>query len=47
MKWGEDQLNAAKGRELRRGGMWSLYKGSEVKWDVDLGEMCETEFCIV
>jgi hypothetical protein len=31
MKWGEDQLNAVKGRELRWGRMLSVYKGSEVE----------------
>jgi len=32
LKWGEDQLNAVKGRKIRRGGMWSVYtyKGSGV-----------------
>ena len=47
MKWGEDQLKAVKGRELRRGGMWNVYKGSEVDWGVCFGEMCVIECCIV
>jgi len=32
LMWGEDWLSAVKGRELRRGGMWSVCKGSEVEW---------------
>jgi hypothetical protein len=43
LKWGEDQLNAVKARELRRDGMWSVCKGSGVEWDVGLGEMCVIE----
>jgi hypothetical protein len=39
LKWGEDQLNAVKGRELKRGEMWSVYKCSEVEWDVGIGEI--------
>jgi len=31
MKWSEGQLYAVKGRELRQGVMWRVYKGSEVK----------------
>jgi hypothetical protein len=31
MKWGEDQVKAVKGRELRRGGTLSVYKGSKVE----------------
>jgi hypothetical protein len=46
-KWGEDQLKAVKGRELRRGGMWSVYKGSEVEGSLDLSEMFEIEYCII
>jgi hypothetical protein len=46
LKWGEEQLNVVKGRELRWVGMWSTYKGSEVEWGVYLGKMCVTEYCI-
>jgi len=31
MKWGEGQLYAVKGRELRQGVMTRVYKGSEVE----------------
>ena len=47
MKWGEDQLNAVKGRELRQSGIWSVYKGSEVEWGLGLGEICVIEYCVV
>jgi hypothetical protein len=40
LKWGVDQLNVVKWRELRRGGMWSVYKGSEVEWGAGLSELC-------
>ena len=39
LKWGEDQLNAVKGREFRRGGMWSVSKWSEMEGGVGFGEM--------
>jgi hypothetical protein len=47
LKWGEDQLHTVKGRELRRDGMWSTHKGSEVEWGVGVGEMFVTEYCKV
>jgi hypothetical protein len=47
VKWGEDQLNAVKGRELRWGGICSVYKGSEVECGIGLGEIRVTEHCIV
>ena len=47
LKWGEDQLNAVKGREWRRSWMWSVYNGSEVDCGVGLGETCENDYCIV
>jgi hypothetical protein len=31
LKWGEYQLYVVKGRELKWGRMWSVYKSSEVK----------------
>jgi hypothetical protein len=40
VKWGEDQLNSVKGRELRQGGRWSVYKGSELEWGAGLSEKC-------
>ena len=40
LKWGEYQLNVVKGTELRRGGMWSVYKDTEVKCGVGLGDVC-------
>jgi hypothetical protein len=43
LKWGKDQLNGVKRGEFRRGGMWSLYKISEVVWGVEFGEMYEIE----
>ena len=47
LKWGEDQLNAVKGRELKWGGVWSVYTGSEAEWCVGIGEMCVIECCMV
>ena len=47
LKWGEDQLKAVKGRELRQGGMWSVYKGSELEGSSSLSEMFEIEYCAV
>ena len=47
LMWGEHQLYAVKGRELRWGGMWSVYKGSEMKWRGGFGAMCVTECCVV
>jgi len=47
LKKGQDQLKAMKGRELRRGGMWSVCNDCEVEWGVGLGEMCVIEYCIV
>jgi hypothetical protein len=38
-KWSEDQLNAVKGWKIRRCGMWSVYKGSEVEWGVSFGKI--------
>ena len=43
----EQGLESDKWSELRRGGMWSIYKGSEVEWGVGLGVMCEIECYIV
>jgi hypothetical protein len=42
-----NHLMVVEGRELSRGGMWSVYKFSEVEWGVGLGEMCEIEYCIL
>ena len=42
--WSEDQLNAVKWKEIRRGLMWSVCKCSEVEWYVGLGEMCVIEY---
>jgi hypothetical protein len=47
LKWGEDQLNAMNGRELRRGEIWTVFKGSEEEWSLGLGETCEIECCRV
>jgi hypothetical protein len=37
----------SEGKGIKVGGMWSVYKGSEVEWGVGLGTMCVIEYCIV
>jgi len=46
MKWGEGQLYAVKGRELRQGVMLRVYKGSGVKVLVKMS-MCSMNYCLV
>ena len=45
-KWGEGQLYAVKGRELRQGVMTRVYKCSEVEWGEGVGDMCNW-VCVV
>ena len=52
VKWREFEVGwrsakCGEGKEIKVGGMWSVYKGSEVGWGVNLGTMCVIEYCIV